>query len=208
LRPERQDRRHHRRQAGGNRRDGERDRGGEDGVERLAAREVEDDRERDCRARDEQDLVRQLRELARERRSGLVLGLQQVRDVADLCRHARRGDDEPARAARRVRVHEDHVGAISERHVLAVDAFDALGDRHALAGERRLGDLERGRVQEAPVGGDDVAGLDRDDVSGHELLRRKLGQLAVAARLRAVLRERSSRLPSLRRHHRRSALSG
>ena len=97
-------------------------------------------------------------------------------DVADLGRHARRGDDELAGAAGRVRVHEHHVGAVAERHVVAVDALDALRDRHALARERRLGDLERRRVHEAAVGGDDVAGLDRDDVARNELLGRKLGR--------------------------------
>ena len=57
---------------------------------------------------------------------------------------------------------------------VAVDALDALRDRQALAGQRRLGDLERRRLQQAAVGRDDVAGLDRDDVARDELLGRKL----------------------------------
>ena len=38
--------------------------------------------------------------------------------------------------------------------------------------------------EQAPVRGDDVAGLDRDDVAGDELLGRELDQRAVAAHLR------------------------
>ena len=60
-----------------------------------------------------------------------------------------------------LRVHVDHVGAVAERGVRRRDGVDALADRQALAGQRRLGDLERRRAQDAPVGRDDVAGLDR-----------------------------------------------
>ena len=79
-------------------------------------------------------------------------------------------------AAGDVGVHVDHVGAVAERRVRRRDRSTPLRHRQALAGERRLGDLERGGAQQAPVGGDDVAGLDRDDVAGHELLGRQLGQ--------------------------------
>ena len=106
--------------------------------------------------------------------------------MADLGRHARGGDHELAGPARGVRVHEDHVGAVAERDLLAVavDGVDALRDRQALAGERRLRHFERRRVQEPSVRGDDVARLDRDDVAGHELVGRDLGELAVAPNLR------------------------
>ena len=66
----------------------------------------------------------------------------------------------------------------------AATGLDALADRQALAGQRRLGDLERRRRQHAPVGRDDVARLDRDDVAGHELLGRQLRERAVAAHAR------------------------
>ena len=95
-----------------------------------------------------------------------------------------RGDDELARPARDVGVHVDHVGAVAERRVGRRDRLDALADRQALAGQRRLGDLERRRREHAPVGRDDVAGLDRDDVAGHELLGRQQRERAVAAHAR------------------------
>ena len=44
-----------------------------------------------------------------------------------------------------------------------------LRDRRALAGQRRLLRLQRRRAQDPPVGGDDVARLDLDEVAGHEL---------------------------------------
>ena len=66
----------------------------------------------------------------------------------------------------------------------AATALDALADRQALAGQRRLGDLQRRRGEHAPVGGHDVAGLDLDDVAGHELLGRQLRERAVAAHAR------------------------
>ena len=66
-----------------------------------------------------------------------------------------------------------------KRGVRLVDRGRPLGHRQALAGERGLGDLEGRRVEQPPVGRDDVAGLDRDDVPGHQLLGRQLGQLPV-----------------------------
>ena len=129
---------------------------------------------------DDQDLGRQLLQLDRER-GVLILGrLEHVRDVPDLGRHPGRRDEERPGAAGDVRVHVDHVRPVAERRVGGVDRVDALGDRQALAGQRRLGDLERCRGEQAAVGGDDVARLHRDDVPGHELLGRELEQLAVA----------------------------
>jgi hypothetical protein len=60
---------------------------------------------------------------------------------------------------------------------------DLLGHRHALAGQRRLVDLERGGGQDAAVGRHEVARLDVDDVARHELLHRQLAQGAVTANL-------------------------
>ena len=104
--------------------------------------------------------------------------------MADLGRHPRGGDDELTRAAGRVRVHEDHVGPVAEGDVFAADGVDALRYRHALARQRRLGHLERRGGQQPPVRGDDVAGLDGDDVARDELLGRKLEELAAATHLR------------------------
>ncbi len=53
-----------------------------------------------------------------------------------------------------------------------------LGDRGALAGERRLLHLEGRRRDDAPVGGHDVARLEQHDVARHELRRVDLLDLA------------------------------
>src|SRR5262249_41574500 len=155
---------------------GKRDRGGENGLERFAAGQVQRDRYDDGGTGNEKDLARQLLQLLRQRRLRLALGLQQVRDVADLGAHARRGDDELARAPCCVRVHVDHVAAIPRRRVLGGDRVGALRDRNALARQRRLGDFERRRRQQPPVGGNHVPRFDRDDVARDELLGRDLRQ--------------------------------
>ena len=55
-----------------------------------------------------------------------------------------------------------------------------LGDRRALAGQRRLLRLERRRAHDPSVRRDDVAGLDLHDVAGHEVERRHERDRAVA----------------------------
>jgi hypothetical protein len=84
-------------------------------------------------------------------------------------------------AARDVRVHVDHVGAVAERGLGRLDRFHPLAHRQALAGQRRLGDLQRRRAEQAPVGRYHVARLDRDDVTGHQLLGRHLRERPVTA---------------------------
>ena len=78
-----------------------------------------------------------------------------------------------------LRVHERHVHAVAERGVSG-DYLDLLGHRRALAGERRLVDLERRRAHDAAVRRDEVTGLDIDDVPGDDLLHGDLGQLAAS----------------------------
>ena len=111
-----------------------------------------------------------------------VGGLEHAADVADLGRHPGRRDQDRARAAGDLGVHERHVDAVAEGGV-GGDRVDLLGRRDALAGERRLVDLEGRRGQDPRVGRDEVAGLDVDDVARDELLHRDLGELAVAADL-------------------------
>ena len=53
----------------------------------------------------------------------------------------------------------------SPRAASAATGVDLLRDREALAGQRRLVDLERRRRQDPAVGRDEVAGLDVDDVA-------------------------------------------
>jgi hypothetical protein len=84
-----------------------------------------------------------------------------------------------ARAASHVGVHVHHVGAVAERSVGARHGLTALGDGQALPGQRGLVDLQRGRRQQPPVRGHDIARLHRDDVAGDQLPGGKLRQLAV-----------------------------
>ncbi len=89
--------------------------------------------------------------------------------MADLGLHARGRDDHLAAPSGHRRVHVGHVHAVAERDVVARNRVDRLRDGHALAGERRLLDLEGRRQEQAPVGRDLVAGLERHDVPGYEL---------------------------------------
>ncbi len=156
-------------------------------VSKLSPRDrLRIDRDGHGRAGDDEDLARQLLQLLRQRRV-FVLG------ASGACARCGRPRS-PSRsvvttklpgAAGHVRVHEDHVGPVAERRVRPTrPQLDALRDRQALARQRRLGDLERRRRQQPPVGGHDVARLDRDDVARDELLRRDLHELAVAAHAR------------------------
>jgi len=99
--------------------------------------------------------------------------------VADLGRHPGRGDHELAGTAGDIGVHVDHVGPVPQRRAGTRHGLRALGDGQALAGQRGLGDLQRRRAQQPPVGRHDVSRLDRDDVAGNELFGGDLPQLAV-----------------------------
>ena len=78
-------------------------------------------------------------------------------------------------------------------------ARSALADRQALAGQRRLLDLQRRRDADPAVGGHPVARLDEDDVAGHELLGVDLDRLAVAAHPGDGLHHLGQRLDALLR---------
>ena len=62
----------------------------------------------------------------------------------------------------------------------AVEHVGVLGDRRALAGQGRLLGLQRRGVQDPPVGGDEVARLDLDQVAGNDIDRRQERDRAVA----------------------------
>ena len=95
---------------------------------------------------------------------------------------------------------EEHVRPVAERDVAARQDGRVLGDRRALAGERRLLCLERRRAEDPAVGGHDVAGLQLDDVAGDDVARRHRRDLPVAehACLRDLhLRQRVDARPRL-----------
>ena len=104
--------------------------------------------------------------------------------MADLGLHARCRHDHLAATSGDGRVHVGHVEAVAERDVVAGNRVDRLQDGHALAGERRLLDLEGRRHEQAPVGRDLVAGLERHDVAGHELLGGDVDGLPPTPRVR------------------------
>ena len=68
--------------------------------------------------------------------------------------------------------------------VAAGERAGVLADRGALAGQRRLLRLERRGADDAAVGGDDVAGLELDDVARHDVDGRHERDAAVAHDLR------------------------
>jgi len=103
--------------------------------------------------------------------------------MADLGRHPGGGDHELARAAGDVGVHVRHVGTVTEGRAGARHRLGAFGGGQALPGQRGLVGLQRGRLEQPPVRGHDIAGLDRDDVPGDQLPGGDLGQLAVPPHL-------------------------
>ena len=175
-------------QAGRDRRDREADPDQEELVEVVAADQPEDDDERQRGAGHDRDQHGQLVELARERRLLLLDAAQHPGDLADLGRHAGRGDDHLAAAARHGRVHVGHVEAVAERDVVARHRVDRLQHRRALAGQRRLLDLERRGDEQAPVGRDLVAGLEGDDVARARAPRRGCRPAAPPRRTCALIR--------------------
>ena len=89
--------------------------------------------------------------------------------MADLSRHAGRGDLDRPGAAGDLGVHEGEVEPVAEGGV-GRHGINLFWDRGALAGERRLVDLERRRANDPPVGRHQVASFDHDDVAGHDLV--------------------------------------
>ena len=184
LRPDREQHRHHGREARRDRRDRQRDAGQEQRVEILAAGEAQDDDQRQRPRRHDRDDHGELIELFGEWRLLLLDAAEHSGDVADLARHPGRRDDDLATASGHLRVHVGHVDAVAERSVLLRDRINNLGDGRALAGESGLFDLQ-GRGDEDPaIGGDLVAGFETDDVTWHQFLSWYLDPLTVASNVR------------------------
>ena len=78
---------------------------------------------------------------------------------------------------------KDHVGAVAKGEVTG-KGRGLLRDRHALACERGLGDLESRRLDDARIGGDGVAFLDEQNVSLDDLGRQQAVWLPVADHVR------------------------
>ena len=136
-------------------------------------------------AGDDEDLVRQRLQLLRQRRHGLG-ALEHPGDVPDLGRHSGRGHYEarPRRGSRWCSCTPCRYGRRAAVSTFST-ASTLLPHGHALARERRFGDLERGGLHQPAVGGNEVAGLDRDDVARHELLAPGSARAAPSRRTRA-----------------------
>ncbi len=95
--------------------------------------------------------------------------------------HAGFGYDELAPAIGHDGAHVEHVGAVADRRILALGNGQRLLNWLGLAGESGLLDLQAHVLQQAAVGGHEVAGLQDDDVAGHKIDRGDFLDLAVAA---------------------------
>ena len=126
----------------------------------------------------------ELVELDLERRELLLGRGEGVGDLAHLGLHAGGGDDGAAAAVDHGGAHVAHVLAVAQGHVVGAgverDRLDVLLHGHGLAGEGGLLDLHRGALQDAAVRRHGVAGLEKDDVAGHEVGGGQVGELAVA----------------------------
>ncbi len=95
--------------------------------------------------------------------------LQQSGDVPHPGAHAGGGHHRPAHALAHRRALEDHVHPVGEG-----DRFrqrrGLLEHRLALAGQRRFGDLQGGRLQQPGVGADTVALGQHQHIAGHDLI--------------------------------------
>ena len=92
---------------------------------------------------------------------------------------ARRDDHHLGRPASHLGVLEHEVGPVAEWHVGFGDCHGVLGDRCALAGQRRLLHLQRCRRHDPSIGGHEIAGLHEDDVAGHQSARIDLDDRSV-----------------------------
>ena len=77
---------------------------------------------------------------------------------------------------------------------MPVRRLDALGRRHALAGQRGLVDLQRARLDDPPVRRHLVTGRQQDDVADDDLLGGDLGLGSVASDARGRLHHRLERV--------------
>jgi hypothetical protein len=114
-------------------------------------------------------------------RGGALLGgaAEQGGDAAHLGAHAGRGHHRPAPSPGHGRAAERHVGPVAERGQ-GRQGRAVLEHRLALARQRRLGHLQRGPPNQAPVGADGVAVAQDQHVAGDQLLGRDAHLLAVA----------------------------
>ncbi len=122
----------------------------------------------------DEDRPPEARDLLLERRPRLLRLGGEPGDLPDLRERAGRDDDRLPAPGGHVRPRVEHVAALGEERP-RVERLRALRDGQGLSRERRLGDLERRRLDEPRVGPDGVSLRDeeevaRDEVAGLDLL--------------------------------------
>ncbi len=136
----------------------------------------------------------QLGELLLERRAiGLRLD-HEPGGEPELRRHAGRDHDAGTGATRDRRALMGHREAVGDDR-LARDRGHALLHRGRFAGEGRLVAMKIARLDQAHIGGDDVAAFEHDDVARYQLLGRQRDELALP------LHPRRARAEFLQRFH-------
>jgi hypothetical protein len=93
--------------------------------------------------------------------------LQEPGDASHFGLHPGRGHDSFTVSVSSGRPAENHVVAVTQRHVIGND-IGRLGDWQAFAGERGLSGLEGCRFHQPSVSRNGVAFLDQDDVAGDD----------------------------------------
>ncbi len=135
-----------------------------------------------------QDLA-ELIELALERRRLLGEGLNHRGDQADLGQHTGADDDAAAAAVGDQRPHEGGVALIADGNVFRQHGAGVLLGGVRFAGEGGFLDAQVDGFHQAQIGRDVIAGLEQDDIAGHQLARRNPGAVAVAHDLRLRSRQ-------------------
>ena len=111
----------------------------------------------------------QLGQLPLEGRLLLLRLGQYMGDLAHLRVHTGGGDDRLTTAIDHGAAHVAHIFPVTQRHVAAGEQLHRLGDGDAFAGEGGLLDLQGGTLQQPPVSGDGIAGLQHHHVAGYQL---------------------------------------
>ena len=137
----------------------------------LTARDTDDGDDRDRGPGEQPEDLGQAVELTLQRRPHALRRGDHVGNAAHLGCLTGCGHHEARRSPRHLRVLEHEVRAVAERDVIPGERRVVLGDGRALAGERGLLQLERGGGDDATVGRDDVARLERHDVAGDQVDR-------------------------------------
>jgi hypothetical protein len=126
-----------------------------------------DDHDRDDDHRDAERPADPI-DLPLERRALLLGALEEGRDATHLGAHPGRGHHRATAAPGHGRPAEHHVHAVAQRRRCR-KGRGVLGDRLALAGQRRLGNDQRCRLDQAGVRADGVALAQDEEVAGHDV---------------------------------------